>query len=257
MIKAGRPDQAVDQMHGAMRLDPHYPVRYLSRLGRAQFAMEAYQDAASTFELAASRNPEDDWTFVYLAAAYGHLGRVQEARAAVNKANSLRGNLRWSYLTLENVDTERREGYVPKRPERKLLREGLRKAAVKAGGEWVALVTTTSSDKFEVRGATMIDISIAKALHDREVPFVDTRPRFATGHIPRAHSLDYFYEFDEARILDIVNKTQEVVIYGPAEDRDTALACAKAVAWGFEMVSCFMGGLDDWTRAGYAVESGS
>ena len=257
LIKAGRPDEAVDQLHGAMRLDPHYPADYLSRLGRAQFAMEAYHDAVSTFELAASRNPEDDGTFVYLGAAYSHLGRDEEAKAAVKKANALRANVGWSPLTLENVGRGR-FNRSPSLPERDLLREGLGKVGVPTGGEWAALVTTTSSGAFDVKGATMVDASAAKALHDRKVPFVDvTFYAFPAGHISRAYWLLLSDEFDEARLLDIVAKTEEVVIYGRPENRMTTRGCAKAVAWGFQKVHCFMGGLDAWREAGHPVETGN
>ena len=64
-------------------------------------------------------------------------------------------------------------------------------------------------------------------------------------------------EFDEARLLYIANKTQEVVIYGHIDSRFTAQACAKAVAWGFQKVHCYMGGVDVWTKAGYSVEKGN
>ena len=64
LLKAGKPAEAAESMHQAMRLDPYYPASYLTRLGRAQFAMGQFQDAAATLERAASRNPNDDWTFV-------------------------------------------------------------------------------------------------------------------------------------------------------------------------------------------------
>jgi TolB-like protein/class 3 adenylate cyclase/cytochrome c-type biogenesis protein CcmH/NrfG len=257
LIKAGKPSDAVDSMHTAMRLDPHFPVDYLLRLGRAQFAMEEFHDAVSTFERAADRDPNNDWTFVYLAAAYGHLNRAQQAKAAVQKANALRANMGWSALTVESLNTGG-GGMVrfSKRPERNLLREGLKKVGVKTGGEWTLLVTTTPTGEFEVEGATMIDVSTAKALHDRKVPFVDTRGLIAIGRISRTHSLDYFNDFEEARLLEIADKTQELVIYGRAETRYPAQACAKAVYWGFEKIYCFVAGFEQWKQAGHPIEKG-
>ncbi len=131
LIKAKQPAEAVDFVHQAIRLDPHYPVSFLSLLGRAQFVDQDYQAAVTTFERAANRNPNDDWTFVYLGAAYGHLGREQDAKTAVERANDLRAQAG----TLENVNTPGFGIWRGELPERKLLREGLKKAGVKPGGE--------------------------------------------------------------------------------------------------------------------------
>jgi TolB-like protein/class 3 adenylate cyclase/rhodanese-related sulfurtransferase len=260
LIKAKRPAEAVDFVHQAMRLDPHHPVSFLLLLGRAQFAGQDYQAAAATFERAANRNPNNDWTFVYIAAAYGHLHREQDAKAAVEKANLLRAHAGWSALTLENVNTSVFISFfVGALPERKLLLAGLEKAGVKSGKEWIGLVRTNVSGEFEIEGATTIDVATAKALHERGVTFVDVRNVFAAGHIPQAHELNYYNEFDEARLLELVDKSQEVVIYGHAGIgvRSTANAAAKAVAWGFERVYNFPDGFDGWKGAGYPVEKGN
>ena len=157
---------------------------------------------------------------------------------------------------MENVTTSASNTFEGELPERKLLRAGLEKADVKPGKEWIGLVRTNVSGEFEIEGATTIDVATAKALHDRSVTFVDLRNAFAFGHIPRANRLNY-YEFDEARLLELVNKSQEAVIYGHVGSRNTANAAAKAVAWGFERVYFFPGGFDDWKGAGYPVEKGN
>jgi tetratricopeptide (TPR) repeat protein len=256
LIKADKPDEAVDLVRRAMRLDPHFPASYLTRLGRAQFAMGDYEGAAATFDRAAGRNPENDWTFVYLAAAYGHLGNQQDAKIAVEAANALRAQRGWSTLTLENVDKERAFGErVAVLPERKSLREGLGQAGVAAGTEWMALVKTAPTG-FEVEGAATIDAEAAKALHARDVNFVDLRRRawWSRGRIPGAHNLYALDDFDEARLLEIVSKDEEVVIYGVGEERQMATAAAKAVAWGFQKVYYLDDGFDGWKNAGYPVE---
>jgi TolB-like protein/class 3 adenylate cyclase len=131
LIKAKQPAEAVDFVHQAIRLDPHYPVSFLSLLGRAQFVDQDYQAAVTTFERAANRNPNDDWTFVYLGAAYGHLGREQDAKTAVERANDLRAQAG----TLENVNTPGFGIWRGEMLERNLLRAGLKKAGVKPGGD--------------------------------------------------------------------------------------------------------------------------
>ncbi len=258
LIKAGKPAEAVEHVRTAMRLDPHYPAAYLTRLGRAQFAMGQFQDAVATLERAASRNPENDWTFVYLAAAYGHLGREQEAKTAVERANALRAKAGWGALTLQTVAHWTWVG------DRKRLREGLAKAGVETGADWAALITTGPSG-LEVKGATTIDVETAKALHDRGVPFLDPHRHGRPGHIPGAYFLHGYthgtaqrrLEFNEARLLEIVGKAQEIVIYSTwwdTPDRDVANACAKAVTWGFQKVYFFADGLRGWKAAGYPVE---
>ncbi len=257
LIKADQPAEAVDLVRRAMRLDPHFPTSYLTRLGRAQFAMGDYDSAAATFDRAAGRNPENDWTFVYLAAAYGHLGNQQDAKIAVETANALRAQRGWSALTLENVDATRAWAEtVAVLPERKFLREGLGKAGVDAGTGWRALVKSAAPTGYEVEGAVTIDADAAKALHGRGVNFVDTRrgALWSHGRIPGAHSLFVLDGFDELRLLEIVGKDEEVVIYGREEDRDIANAAAKAVVWGFQKVYYLDDGFNGWKQEGYPVE---
>ncbi|MFQ6024886.1 MAG: tetratricopeptide repeat protein, partial [Acidiferrobacterales bacterium] len=184
LIKAGKPAEAVERVRTAMRLDPHYPASYLTRLAQAQFLMGQFEDAAATLERAASRNPNDDWTFVYLAAAYGQLGREAEAKTAVEKANVLRAQEGWSTLTLLTI----RQQVFKWAGDRKPLREGLRKAGVESGSEWAALVTTGPSG-YEIKGATSVDVATAKELHDRGVAFIDVYHLWPRGHIPGADYL--------------------------------------------------------------------
>ena len=154
----------------------------------ARLHAESCTSAAATFERAANRNPNNDWTFVYLAAVYGQLHREQEAKIAAEKANLLRAQAGWSALTLENAN--RSSFYIGsgELPERDLLLAGLEKAGVKPGGEWIGLVTTKPSGELEVEGATMIDVATAKSLHDRAVVFVDVGNEFDVRHIPQAHA---------------------------------------------------------------------
>ena len=257
LIKAGKPAEAVESVQRAMRLDPHYPASYLTRLGQAQFALAQFQDAAATLERAASRNPNDDWIFVYLAATYGHLGRERDAQTAVEQANALRAKAGWGALRLATVRQQLFRWVGDKKP----LCEGLRKAGVESGGDWFALVTTTSSG-FAIKGATKIDVETAKALHDRGVPFVDVYHLWLRERIPGAYFLEFWqgeWEFNEVRLSEIVRKAQEVVIYGSGvgqNRRRAANACAQALTWGFQKVYYFENGFARWKAAGYPIEKG-
>jgi adenylate cyclase len=87
LIWAGNPVDGAEFIKKAMRLDPHYPPDYLYFLGKTQFFMGQYGDALITLEEVKRRNLNFDWTFFYLAATYGHLGREQEAKSAIKIFN--------------------------------------------------------------------------------------------------------------------------------------------------------------------------
>ena len=256
LLKAGKPAAAVERVRTAMRLDPHYPASYLTRLGQAQLALSQFQVAAATLERAASRNPDNDWTYVYLAAAYGQLGRRQEADTALNRANGLRAKAGWGALTLETADHHLFRWVGDLDP----VREGLRKAGVESGADWNALVTTGKSG-LDVKGAATIDVTTAKTLHERGVLFIDVYKLWPQGHIPGAYFLELWTEeFNEVRLAEIASKSQELVIYSSSaggEGRQAADACAKAATWGFGKIYYFRDGFAGWKGAGYRDQAPS
>ena len=253
LLKARRPDQAIESMRRAMRLDPQYPSSYLTRLGRAEFELGQYEKAADTLERASGLNAEDDRAFVYLAAAYGHLGRIEEANSAIEQANLLRRSRRWGDITLDDI---RNWSWIGARQH---LQEGLARAGVATGYEWYSRVKR-SGNEAEVQGAIKIDAETAKQLHDSGITFVDISRTYVQRHIPGAHNLVWWRdrlslgprEFNESRLLEIVDKSQSVVVYHTdSNEHITAHACAYAVDHGFEKVYYFESGLDGWIAAGY------
>ncbi|MFX1555589.1 MAG: tetratricopeptide repeat protein [Promethearchaeota archaeon] len=127
LIYAGRPKEALDFVQKAMRLDPHYPAVYLLDLGLANFHMEQFEEAATFFERAFKRNPENYWSLMLLAAAYGHLGRKQEATAAIEELEKIghMGELSVERISGWPISTRYKE---PSDKDRFL--EGLRKAGL-------------------------------------------------------------------------------------------------------------------------------
>ena len=128
LIPAGRPEEALDFVAKAMRLEPHYPAFYLNVLGWAQFSMEQFDEAADSFGRAFKRNPENHWVLLHLAAAYGHLGRKQEATAAIEELKKI-------YPVVGELSVERISDWPSakryKNPaDKKRFLEGLRKAGV-------------------------------------------------------------------------------------------------------------------------------
>ena len=259
LLKANRPKEAIASMQLAMRLDPHYPSSYLTRLGRAQFAMGQHRQAATTLERSTGLNPEDDRAFVYLAAAYAHLGREAEAKTAVMQANRLRAERRWGELSLDDVNFWKWVG------DRQRLRAGLAMAGVKSGNAWSSRATTTA-DGIRVEGPTKISVEKAKELHESGVPFIDTSRMYVQGRIPRAHNLIWWRgssilgprEFNEIRLKEIADKSQGMVVYasGGNGQFDAAQASAYAFEYGFQNVYYFEDGLEKWKAAGYPVETG-
>src|SRR4029079_19266563 len=61
----GRPEEGIEWIRKAMRLNPYHPERFWSHLGRAQYVARAYGDALRSF----SRITKPDHThFAFLAA---------------------------------------------------------------------------------------------------------------------------------------------------------------------------------------------
>ena len=125
MNLAGQPDNALRLVERGMRLNPHYPPSYLYELGLAQFGMEDFGNATASLQKAIALNPDDRWSLRLLLAAYGHLGRGEEASAVAKTAERNRygedpltvRSIAFWYPFKEASDAER-------------LAQGLRKAGV-------------------------------------------------------------------------------------------------------------------------------
>jgi adenylate cyclase len=82
LMYAGKPAEALEPIATAMRLDPHYGAMVLHILAQAKFSLEKYDAAAALLKERIARNPNTDASRMLLAACYGHLGRLEEARLA-------------------------------------------------------------------------------------------------------------------------------------------------------------------------------
>lgn len=76
-----RSEEAIALLEKAMRLNPFYPDQYLWHLGGAYFNLKRYEEAIQTIR--GMQNPTEGRRL--LAASYGHLGRLEEARAEAAK----------------------------------------------------------------------------------------------------------------------------------------------------------------------------
>ncbi|SDN84265.1 adenylate/guanylate cyclase domain-containing protein [Afipia sp. GAS231] len=74
----GRPEEGIDWIKKAMRLNPYHPERFWSHLGRAYYGAEKYADAAEAF----SRITRPDHTHhAFLAATFAQMGNAVAAAA--------------------------------------------------------------------------------------------------------------------------------------------------------------------------------
>jgi TolB-like protein/rhodanese-related sulfurtransferase len=265
LIYRGQPEKGAVAIEEAMRLDPRYPYEYLFWLGLAQFNMELFEQAVETLNLASRGNPEDDRTLIVLAAAYGQMARVEEARFTVAALERVREDRRkrrpdgdvlqegidsfmFGPYSLEDVDLWLFQESV----DRERLRDGLRVAGLPETGE------ETEVSPLFIHGATSIDVVEAKELYDRGVVFVDARDvvDWSIGRIKGAIQLDVDSIFTEEALSGLVGRDEGVVIYchGPRCLRSSR-AAEKAVSWGFTRVYYFRDGFPAWKISGHPIES--
>ncbi len=251
-----------------MRINPHFPPDYLHALGRALFYQGRYEEAAEIFERVASRQPERKETYMRLAAAYGHLGRLEEAKAAVAKFNEISANNSAFLLTVQEVGLWWEDTYLFEDgayPEP--MFEGLRKAGVPEGAaparegfDFKALVSQRFAENrqiYDVKGVPKVNAATVKAFSERGVAIIDVRDAgsYGRGHIPGAVHLDLNMDLTEETLSRVVDKDDEVVFHcWGTVCGYSAMACAKARLWGYTKVHYFAGGFPAWKAAGYPVE---
>ena len=78
----GRPEEGVEWILKAMRLNPYHPERFWNHLGRAYFAARRYADAVQAFSRITA---PDAYHHAFMAAAHAQLGHEAEARSHVQE----------------------------------------------------------------------------------------------------------------------------------------------------------------------------
>jgi tetratricopeptide (TPR) repeat protein len=79
----GRPQDALELIEKAIRLNPHYPILYLFFLGHTYYLTRQYEGAIAAHKRVVALNPYLQPSHLHLAASYSEVGREEEARAAV------------------------------------------------------------------------------------------------------------------------------------------------------------------------------
>jgi adenylate cyclase len=116
---AGRPDEAIELIGKAQRLNPAAPRWYAWNLGIALYLARRHEDAVTAFR---KGRPLGDVGNRWLAAAYGQLGREQDAKATAQEYLKLTPDFSIA-RHLEMMPFRRKE-------DREHYAEGLRKAGL-------------------------------------------------------------------------------------------------------------------------------
>jgi TolB-like protein/DNA-binding winged helix-turn-helix (wHTH) protein/tetratricopeptide (TPR) repeat protein len=95
---AARPKEALQVMQKAMRLNPRHPFVYKVICGEIYFNLHDYPNAIDYFEQALERNPEAQEARLWLAAAYGHLGKSEEATWQLDHVHNAGAELSLDYI---------------------------------------------------------------------------------------------------------------------------------------------------------------
>jgi adenylate cyclase len=123
LVFACKPEEAIVSLKKAIRLNPVPPSYYFVKLGRAYRVREQYEAAISAYKKAATRNPNDLFVYVDLAATYILAGNEKKARDAA--AEVLKRHPKFSIKHFVKS--------IPfkKQSENELLIKALRKAGLK------------------------------------------------------------------------------------------------------------------------------
>jgi len=207
---------------------------------------------------------------IYLAACYGHLGRITEGGKAIESANDIiakRGkggvltlsqNLTGIVSTfLSAIDLDRFGGSAA----RERLRVGL---SVIPELTWFGRMTVRGgpgSYSFEVKGATQIDFHTMKSLHERGAIFIDVSYTKSSikEHIPGSVNFSdgLLVRFTREALIAFAQESDEVVVYCAGSGCEfTAFEAAQTANWGYDKVYFFIGdAVQAWKDAGYPVET--
>jgi adenylate cyclase len=88
--RAGQPDIAIEHVEAALRLSPRARVGVsLVTIGGAHFCARRFDQAVPHLLLAIEENPSFPEPYRYLAACYAHMGRLDDARAVVDRLRAI------------------------------------------------------------------------------------------------------------------------------------------------------------------------
>ena len=78
----GQPEQGIEWIQKAMRLNPYHPERFWGHLGRAYFVARRYDEAIKAFQRISRA---DQGHLAFVAACHAHLGDAAAAEGAAQQ----------------------------------------------------------------------------------------------------------------------------------------------------------------------------
>ncbi|ACP22063.1 probable adenylate class-3/4/guanylyl cyclase (plasmid) [Sinorhizobium fredii NGR234] len=259
----GHAAEAEQQVRLAMRIDPHPPKATLRMLAVSLFSQGKYNEAADTLERVIEKKSDLQADYATLISSYGYLGRTDGIQALINRYNKLATSFLGDSLTVqESAFDWYGNAFRYHRPYIARLQEGLRKAGVPEGAgtdlaldDYFKFMTLTKGD-LSVDRTIKVDVTEAKALLARDVPFIDVRAplNYDNGHIPKAINLSLVTGLSKESLAKVVGKEDEVAFYSHGKHGPyAAYASAKAIAWGYTRIYYFAGGCLEWEDEGYPL----
>ncbi|UTY47282.1 rhodanese-like domain-containing protein [Sinorhizobium fredii] len=259
----GHAAEAEQQVRLAMRIDPHPPQATLRMLAISFFSQGKYDEAVDIFESVIEKKSDLRADYATLISSYGHLGRTDRIQVLIDTYNKLALSSLSDPLTVqESAFDWYGSAFSYHRPYIARLQEGLRKAGVPEGAgtdlaldDYVKFMTLTKGE-LSVDRTIKVDVTEAKALLARGVPFIDVRAplNYDNGHIPKAVNLSLVIGLSKESLVKVAGKEDEVAFYSHGKHGPySAYASAKAIAWGYTHVYYFAGGFLEWDDEDYPL----
>jgi len=276
LIMKGRAGEAIPQIRRSIRLDPltpnhrftcHYMGQAQAMLGHNEEAVGWHQQA-----LAAAARDTTQWRaecYLFMASAYGLLGRQSEAQRALAEANHL-----WPYATVRSFRPIHTVPVgLPDRailPQMRRIQEGLRLAGLRDHADEEANSNLPEIDQLhaDLTGRTPTSIPGATTIRTNELADMIARRRpimvdVAQGSwgqsIPGAVGLQgtgIGIRFSDARQVRFNRRIEHltdsdlsapIVVFGVNSERFTGYNLAlRLVALGYQQVHWYRGGFEAW-----------
>ncbi len=257
---AGRAKEAESELNLAMSTDRYFSPASLRVLSMSLFNQGKYLEAAEAVERLEAQGAANRSDYMTLVSSFGQLGLGDQVLEAMGRFNRQALAFASEPMSLEeakwywNVDMLNYH-----RPYVETLVDGLRKAGIPEGAGadmpfelFAALLKRRPDGAFEVIGATELGALPAGSLFDRSVRFIDVRSHaaYVRGHVPGAINLSLVSNLSKEELRKVAKSDDEIVFYCQSKYcGQSAIAAAKAVAWGYKKVYLLDGGLPAWKDA--------